>query len=225
MKRPIVISLLVIALALVCLGIGAVIFFTANRSFLTHNPFDVRDISSQLQENKTLKVDTEKPLTLKVASAAGDITVTGANVDNVQVKIVKTAYSSSQSQADKEVKSIKYSIEQTGNTITLKYELPKSMNLTNNVNRVDFDITVPKEVSVDIDGSLGVISVAGTTGNVDIKNDFGDVRLEDIEGALTVQTSSGEVEAISIVAEAENIDLRSDFGGVTLKKANGQNIT
>jgi len=224
MKRAIIITLLVTALLFVLAGIAAVVFFTANGGFPTNNPFDRRNISSQLEESKTLKVDTEKPLALKVASAAGDITITGANVNTVQVKIVKIAYDSSQARADEEVKGIKYTIEQTGNTITLKYELPKSMNFNNNVNTVNFDVTLPNEATLDVDGSLGVINVAGTKGNVDIKNDFGDVSIEDIEGALTVQTSSGEVEAISIVAGDENIDLRSDFGGITLKKANGKDI-
>jgi DUF4097 and DUF4098 domain-containing protein YvlB len=224
MKRPIVITLLVIALIFVGLGIGAVVFFTANGGFPTNNPFDRRNISSHLEESKTLKVDTEKPLTLKVANAAGNVTITGANVDRVQVKIVKTAYDSSQSRADQEVKGIKYTIEQTGNTITLKYELPKSMNFNNRVNIVDFDVTLPNDVAVDIDNSMGVVNVSGTKGTVDIKNDFGDVTVEDIEGALTVQTSGGEVDAISIVAGDENIDLHSDFGGVTLKKASGKDV-
>jgi len=224
MKRPVVITLLVIALAFVCLGIGAVIFFTANGGFPTNNPFDRRNISSQLEESKTLKVATDKPLTLKVATAAGSVTVTGADVEAVQVKVVKTAYDSSQARADEEVKGIKYTIEQTGNTVTLKYELPKSMNFSNNVNTVDFDVTVPSAVTVDVDGSLGEVNVSGTKGNVEIKNDFGDVTIENIEGALTVQTNSGEVTATSIVAGDENIDLRSDFGGVTLKKAEGKDI-
>src|SRR5215207_7501940 len=224
MKRPVVISLLVIALAFVCLGIGAVIFFAVNGGFPTNNPFDVRNISSVLEESKTVKVNADKPLTLKVATAAGSVTVTGANVETVQVKIVKTAYDSSQARADEEVKGIKYTIEQTGNTVTLKYELPKSMNFSNNVNTIDFDITVPTEVSVSVDGSMGEVNVAGTKGTVDINNDFGDVTIEDLEGALTVQTNSGEVEATSIVAGNENIDLRSDFGGVTLNKAGGQDI-
>ncbi|HEY9527252.1 MAG TPA: DUF4097 family beta strand repeat-containing protein [Anaerolineales bacterium] len=224
MKRPFVISLLVIAMAFVCLGIGAVIFFAVNGGFPTNNPFDVRNISSMLEESKTLKVNADKPLTLKVATAAGSVTVTGANVESVQVKIVKTAYDSSQARADEEVKGIKYTIEQTGNTVTLKYELPKSMNFSNNVNTVDFDVTVPNQATVDVDGSMGEVNVAGTTGNVDINNDFGDVTIEDIEGALTVQTNSGEVNATSIVADGETIDLRSDFGGVTLKKAEGKDI-
>ncbi|HJR79919.1 MAG TPA: DUF4097 family beta strand repeat-containing protein [Anaerolineales bacterium] len=225
MKRPIVISLLVIALAFVCLGIGAVLFFTANGGFPTNNPFDQRNISSALEESKTLQVDAEKPLTLNVASAAGSVTVTGANVDSVEIKVVKTAYDSSQSRADEEVKDIKYTIEQTGNAITITYELPKSMNFSNKVNTVDFDVTVPTEVTVDVDSSAGEVNIAGTKGNVDIKSNFGDVSIEDVEGAVSVQTSSGEVTATSVTARNENIDLHSDFGAVTLRNASADNVT
>jgi DUF4097 and DUF4098 domain-containing protein YvlB len=223
MKRPIVITLLVVALALVCVGIGAVFYFA--NGFPSNNPFDVRNISSQLEESKTLKVDASKPLTLKVTDDAGDVTITGADVDTVEVTVIKTAYDSTQARADEEVKGIKYTIEQTGSTITLKYELPKSMNFNNNVNTVEFIVTVPHETTVDVNTSFGEVSVASTKGTVDIKNSFGDVALENIEGALSVQTNSGEVNAISITAGDENIDLSSDFGGITLEKAGGRDIT
>jgi DUF4097 and DUF4098 domain-containing protein YvlB len=212
-------------MAFVCLGIGAVLFFTVNGSFAANNPFDRRNISSALEENKTLEIDTEEPLTLKVASAAGDVNITGANVDTVQVRVVKTAYDSSQARADEEVKGIKYTIEQKGTSITLKYELPKSMNFSNHVNTVDFEVTVPNEVTVDVDGSAGQVSVTGTTGNVDIRNDFGDMTLENIEGAVSVQTSSGEVTADSISAGTQDIALYSDFGAVSLRNASGRDIT
>lgn len=225
MKRPVVIALLGIALAFVCLGIGAVIFFTANGGFPTNNPFDVRNISSELEESKTLKVGTEKSLTLKVADDSGDVTITGADVDTVQVRVIKTAYDSTQSRADEEVKGMKYAIEQSGGTITLKYELPKSMNFSNHINTVDFVVTVPNEVTVDVNSNIGEVSVASTKGNIDIKNSFGAVTVEDIEGALSVHTNSGEVNATSIVAGVENINLSSDFGGVTLRKADGKDIT
>jgi len=223
MKRPIVITLLIVALALVCVGIGSVIYFA--NGFSTNNPFDRRNISSVLEESKTIKVDTAKPLTLKVLDDAGAVTVTGADVKTVEVKVVKTAYDSSQARADAEVKGIKYTVEQNGGTITLKYEIPKSMNFSNNINTVDFVVTVPTEVTVNVNSSTGEVSVAGTKGNVDIKNSFGDVTLENIEGALTVHTNSGKVNATSIVASAENIDLSSDFGDVTLKKAGAKDIT
>jgi len=225
MKRPLIIVLLAAALILVLAGIGAVIFFTANGGFPTNSPFDRRNISSELEETKTLKVDTEKPLTLTVANAAGEVTIIGADVDTVQVKVVKTAYDSSQARADEEVKGIKYSIKQSGSTITIEYELPKSMNFNNNINTVDFTVTVPNDITVDVTNNFGEVSVASTKGNVDVANDFGDVTVENLEGALSVQTNSGEVNATSIKAGSETINLSSDFGNVILKKAGGKDIT
>lgn len=223
MKKPIVITLLIVALALVCVGIGSVIYFA--NGFPTNNPFDRRNISSQVEESKTLKVDTEKPLTLKVNSAAGNVTVTGANVDTVQVKAVKTAYDSTQARADEEVKTVKYTVEQNGNSITLKYELPKSTNFSNNINTVDFIVTVPAETSVTVDTGFGKVNVSGVKGDADLENDFGDVTVENIEGALSVQTNSGAIEASSIKAGDKDISLKSDFGGITLEKASAANIT
>jgi DUF4097 and DUF4098 domain-containing protein YvlB len=225
MKRPIVISLLVVALAFVCLGIGAVAFFTFNGGFPTNNPFDVRNISSTLEESKTLKVDAEKPVSLRVTNAAGEVSVTGAEVETVQVRVVKTAYDSTQARADQEVESIKYTIEQTGNNITLKYELPKSMNFNNKINTVDFFVTVPTATTANIDGSFGDVGVIDITGNVDIANDFGAITVENIEGTLSVSTNSGEVRASSIKAGNGDIDLSSDFGSITLRNATGKDVT
>jgi hypothetical protein len=223
MKRPLIIALLIAALLFVCTGIGAVIFFTAN-GFATNNPFDVRNISSALEESKTLKVDVEKPVTLKVADDAGSVTVTGADVETVQVQIIKTAYDSSQARADEEVKNIRYNIDQAGNSITLKYELPKSMNFNNKVNTVDFIVMVPAETTVDVDTSFGEVNVSGTNGSVNVVNSFGNVTIENIAGGVSVETQSGQVEASSINAGSENIDLYSGFGKITLEKASGKDI-
>jgi DUF4097 and DUF4098 domain-containing protein YvlB len=225
MKRPIVITLLIVALALVCAGIGAVVFFAANGGFSINNPFDRRNIPSTLEENKTVKVDSKKPIALTIVDDSGAVTITGADVDTIQIKAVKTAYDSTQTRADAEVKTIKYAVEQNGNTITLKYELPKSMNFSNNVNRVDFVVTVPHDIVVDINTNNGKVDVANTKGDVTVKNSFGDITVENIEGALYVHTNSGDVNATSIVASAENIDLSSDFGTVILKKAGAKDIT
>ena len=225
MKRPIIISLLVVALAFVCLGIGAVIFFAANGGFPNNNPFDVRRISSALEESKKLNVDSEKPVSLKVTSASGDVTIIGAEVETVQVRVVKTAYDSTQERADQEVKTIKYTIEQSGNAVTLNYELPKSMNFSNKINTVDFIVTIPTETAVHIENSAGEVSVTDVTGETTIDNDFGAVTLENLEGALSVSTSSGEVSATSIQSGKDDIDLHSDFGAITLRNASANHVT
>lgn len=224
MKRLLIIAFLGIAMLLVLVGIAGVIFFAANGGFPTNNPFDRRNISSQVEETKSLKVDATKPLSLSVTDQSGDVTVTGGDVKTVQVRAVKTAYDSTQARADAEVKAIKYSIEQTGNRITLKYELPDSLNFNNKVNTVDFMITVPHETTVTTNTSMGKVSVTGTKGNVDIQNDFGDISVTTIEGALSVKTNSGDVSSESIEAGTEKISLASDFGSVTLKNANARDI-
>lgn len=225
MKRPLVIALLVIALVFVLVGIGAVLFFTLNDGFRGNSPFDVNNIPSVLEESKTLKVDAEEPVTLTVDSAAGDVVVTGGDVDTVEVKVVMTAYDSTQARADEEVKTIKYVIEQTGNTITLKYELPKSMNFNNNINTVDFIVTVPTETTVEIDNSSGIVDVSDVKGNVGIDGDFGDVTVENIEGALAIASSGGTIDVKSVNADESDIKVDADFGDITLEKVSGKDIS
>jgi uncharacterized beta-barrel protein YwiB (DUF1934 family) len=222
MKRPVVIILLIVALALVCAGIGSVIYFA--NGFSVNNPFDRRNVSSTLEESKSIKVDTKRPLTLKVIDDSGGVTITGGDVETVQVKATKTAYDFTQARADAEVKTMQYTVEQSNGTITIKYELPKSMNFSNNVNTIDFVVTVPHEVLVNINTNNGKVAVSDTKGNVTVKNSFGDITAENIEGALSLKTNSGDVTATSIVASEENIDLNSDFGTVTLQKAGGNSI-
>ena len=223
MKRPVIITLLIVALALVCVGIGSVIYFA--NGFALNNPFDVVQISSQLEESKTLKVDAEKPVNLKIEDDSGAVTVTGGDVDTVQVQVIKTAYDSTQARADAEVKTIKYTIQQTGNDITLKYALPQSVNISNRVNSVDFIVTVPNQTNVNIDTNSGEVSVAGIEGSVIAQNDFGEITIDNVEGKVSASTNSGAVTATSIKAVNENIDLNSDFGAITLEKANGKDIT
>jgi len=223
MKRPIIIGLLATALLLVCAGIGAVIFFTVSNGFPTNNPFDHNNISSSLEENKTLKVDSEKPITLKVDSMAGDVSVTGADVNSVEVKVIKTAYDSTQTRADEEVKGIKYTVEQNGNAITIKYELPKSSNFSNKINTVDFIITVPVETTVNVDTN-GEVSISGTKGDADLKSDFGDLTVENLHGGLKVDTTNGRISITGVDATGKNIKIESDFGDVTLEQIKCQDI-
>ena len=223
MKRPIIIALLVAALVFVLAGIGAVIFFAARGggNFFTGGtqPF------ATLEDSKTVKVDAGTPVTLKVIDDAGSVTIVGADVKTVEVKVVKTAHDRTQTGAEKEVQTIKYNIEQTGNTLTISYKLPKTTAFDVHVDTVDFTVTVPNETTVDVNNNLGHVSIASIKGNAVIASDFGEVKADDIEGALSVSTKSGDVNASSIKAGSEDIELHSDFGAITLKNAGGSNVT
>lgn len=227
MKRPVIITLLIVALALVCMGIGAVVFFGtgANSLFSANSPFDRRNISAQVEEGKTLKVDPAQAVSLKVDDAAGSVTVTGADVDSVQVKVIKTAYDSSEARAQAELKTIQYAITQTGNTVSLNYELAKSTNFTNNINTVDFIVTVPSETTVDIDTSTGEVSVTGVKGQVAIKNRFGDISVAQVNGALAAETNSGGIEVSSVTAGSGDVKLLSGFGTISMRQVSGAGVS
>ena len=231
MKKPVVITLLIVALVFVCAGIGAVAFFSIRGNGGDFFTGRVQSSATE-EESKTLKVDAKSPVTLNVNDDAGSVTVIGADVDSVQVKAVKTAHATTQARADEEVKAIKYSIEQTGNTVTLTYQVPHATtNLPNvnvfdlNVDTIDFIITVPNETVVDIESSFGDVKVSDIKGDVTIANNFGEVTVGNIEGSLSVDNDNGAVQAGGIEAGVGDINIHTGFGKVTLGKANSANIT
>lgn len=219
MKRPLVIALLVVALLFVLAGIGAVLFFTFDRGG-TGFIFDRSLVSATVEESKTLNV--EGPVTLIVQNDAGDITITGGESEKVEIKIVKTGYAITQARAEEDLKNIRYQIELDGNVVTLIYDLSRIS--TRDVDTVEFIVTVPNEVTVDVNAGMGEVNVSGTNGKVTIFNDFGDVIVENVQGAINVETKGGRVDASLINAGDGSIDLSSGFGKVSLEQATGKDI-
>lgn len=220
MKRPVVIGLLVVALLFVLAGIGAVVFFTLRGADFA--VFNVPLVSATAEENKTLKVDTEKPVTLSVNDDAGDVSIVGGDVEAVEVQILKTGYGSNDARAEEALKNIKYDIKQNGNTITITYKL--SGRQTREVNTIDLIITVPTETLVEVDNGFGVVDISDLKGNVDISGDFGDVTVKNIDGALSVENSSGEIRVSNVDAGSENVRIEADFGKITLEKVNAKDV-
>ena len=219
MKRSLVIALLVVALLFVLAGIGAVFFFTFDRGGKDF-VFDRSLVSATAEESKTLNV--EGPITLKVQDDAGDVSIVGGEGETVEIKIVKMGYALTQAGAEEDLKSIRYQIEQDGNVVTLTYDLNRIR--TRDVDTVDFIVTVPNEVTVDVNAGMGEVNVSGTNGKVTIFNGFGDVIIENVQGAVNVETKGGQVDASLINAGDGNIDLYSGFGKVSLEQATGKDI-
>ena len=224
MKRPIIITLLVLALLLVMAGIGAVVFFAVRGSGFAF--IDMPNYSATAEESKTLKVDIKEPVVLTVEDDAGDVTVIGGDVKAVEVKIVKTGNAPTQSRAEEDLKNIKYEIKQEGNQISLLYKLDGIQNIqTTHIDNVDFIVTVPTEATVNVDNGFGTAEVTDIQGDVEISNDFGNITAQNIEGAFSVDTSSGEIEVINVDAGDQNVKIDADFGDIKLEKINGKDIT
>lgn len=220
MKRPVVIGILVVALLFVLAGIGAVVFFAVRGADFA--VFNVPLVSAAAEESKTLKVDAKESVILSVDDDAGDVSIVGADVEAVEVKIVKTGYGSNDARAEEALKGIKYELKQNGNKITFTYKLDGRQ--TREVNTVDLIVTVPTETVVDIENGFGTVDVSDVKGTVDISSDFGDVTVQNIEGALTLDNSSGEITISNVDAGSQDVQITADFGKITLEKVNGKDI-
>ena len=220
MKRPIVIVLLTIALVFVLAGIGAVLFFATNLIPTSVSFENGPRVTASAEETKTLEVDG--PVSLKVVDDAGDVTVTGADVEEVSISITKTGYGRNQAQADQVLNTIEYKIEQRDNSITLTFDYPKS---NTNINQnVDFVVTVPFETSVNVDAAFGGLNVSDIQGDVELDNEFGDITVEKVDGALKVNTNSGNLDLTSIKAGSNDVEIYSGFGAASLDQVSGANI-
>jgi hypothetical protein len=220
MKKTIVITLLVLALLFVLAGIGTVVFFTVRNvgSFVLEQSY----VSVTAEESKSLKVE-EGTVRLVVNDGAGNITVIGSDGDTVEVEVIKTGSAPTQARAEKDLEDIQYNISQDGNTITISYEPDKIK--TKHVDSVDFTIRVPVETSVDVETSLGEVSVSGIYGDTIITNDFGAISAENITGALSANSKSGRLAVHSVKAGGQDIDIHSGFGQVTADQLSGKNIS
>jgi len=220
MKRPLVIILLVLALLFVLAGIGTVVVFTINNAgdFLTERS----RVTVTAEESETLEIE-DGPVSLIVNDEAGDVTVTGGEGDTIEIQVVKTGNASTLARAELDLENIEYSIDQDGNQITISYKIDR-IN-TNNIDTVDFVISVPSETSVEIDTGFGAISVANINGDAILVNEFGDVTVENIEGGLSVKSKSGIMKINSVEAGNRDIEIDSGFGQVTVEQMSGRHIT
>lgn len=221
MKRPIVIVLLTLALVFVLAGIGAVLFFASRNISISGIDFDGPRVSVSAEESETLEVDG--PVSLKVVDDAGDVSITGADVEEVSISITKTGVGRNQAQAEEVLNSIDYEIEQNGNSITLTFDYPKANTTINQ--QVDFVVTVPFETTVDVKAAFGELSVSDIQGDVVLKNEFGDITAARVDGTLEVDTKSGNIELKTIKAGSKDVDIYSGFGSTSLEQVSGANIT
>ncbi len=216
MKRPVLITLLIVALALVCVGIGTVVFFAFNRGLPTNLPF-----FTQVRISATATESKDYPSTgvtsLDVQNDAGQVHITGGKVSQITVEAEKTAWGINEAEADKALEKLKYTVKQQGDVLVIKYDVNESQ-IVNKPDTINFVITVPTDMVVSVKDQFGEIELTGTVGDAKLESSFGDVSVENLKGALNVTTQSGRVTAKSIDAGTKEVSLESGFGTLSLEK-------
>ncbi len=220
-SRPILIIILSISLLLVCALCALTGYSTY--SWLNRQPggfrlWNVNPISAQVQESRDFEV--AGAATLEIYSDAGDITVTAAEVDQIEVEMTRTAWGASEEDAQVAAKALPVTITQDGDQLTIRFEQPENITLLGNsggLESVDFTIRVPVETSVKLETHFGEISLTGTTGRAELTGSFGNLSAFGVTGALEMRSSQADLDVTSVNAGTAAVTLETSFGDINVQ--------
>lgn len=115
-------------------------------------------------------------------------------------------------------------IEHHGSTIEIDVETERGMGFTGSV---DFHLTVPAGMDLEIEGMAVEVDVQGVGGEVDISTIHGsitvvggrgNITLESVNGSITVEGAEGDIEVTGV---AGNIDLSDCSGDIMVEAVGG----
>lgn len=161
--------------------------------------------------------------TLSLESDIGSIEVRGADIDSVEIEILREVKTSNEKKAGEILKDYDIQFDHTGNDVSIeaKYKKKGLRGFWNNIGRylrVKFIMTVPSEYNVDLNTKGGSISVEDLQGEVLSQTSGGSLNFDNIEGSISGNTSGGSI-TISEVAEKSNI--HTSGGSIHIRLAEG----
>jgi DUF4097 and DUF4098 domain-containing protein YvlB len=150
---------------------------------------------------------------LYVETSLGSITITGGDVTECSVIAEICGRAPTEEEAQLLAEQVTIEIETAGNTLTVKADKPPSRN--NRSVSINYDITVPKQTSIECASSYGAIEIVNIKGQAKGKTSSGSIEAKNIEGSTNLDTSYGSVNCKNITAD--NITVKSSSGSINLQ--------
>jgi hypothetical protein len=119
---------------------------------------------------------------LKVNNKFGDIAINKWDKNTVSIKVTVKVEDTNQKKANEVLSKIKINLSETGNVISAETVIDGEFN--NTKFRIDYDISAPKNIKVDINNKFGhlYIEELATNGNI-IEVKYGSLKLIKISGS------------------------------------------
>jgi len=137
---------------------------------------------------------------LVIKNIAGDIRLSSWDRPEVLVKAVKKVRADNDEQAREYSEMFETKIERLEGKIEITTEKTSGITgirlwATAKVPSVDYDISLPAEIDLDIDATSGSVHVTGNRGKEKIKTIDGDIELRNIAGSVSAKTVDGNIYA------------------------------
>ena len=161
--------------------------------------------------------------TLLLESDIGSISVQGADIDSVEIEILREVKTNNEKKADKILKDYDIQFNHSGNDVSIdaKYKKKGIKGFWNNIGkhlRVKYIVTVPSEYNVELHTKGGSITVEDIRGEILSKTSGGSLSFENIKGNISGNTSGGSIR----IRQAEGpVEAHTSGGSITVEEVIG----
>ncbi|MGH3977038.1 MAG: DUF4097 family beta strand repeat-containing protein [Pseudonocardiaceae bacterium] len=153
---------------------------------------------------------TEPVTSLKVDNPVGNTKIEGTDATTVSV-VEQLSYASNPPQTSHAI---------TGGQLNLSYTCPSGVdNVTINVNvcSVTYVVKVPRQISVQIHGQAGGITLTGLAGQLAVTSATGSIDASELtSAAVTARTTAGAI-ALDFTTPPSTVDAQAQVGSVTVQ--------
>ena len=155
-----------------------------------------------------------------VTTALGGIVAHVGDGNDLRVSVTETAEAANEDAAADLIKSLKIVIEQTRDGYDVH---PANQEENEGQVTVDFDVTLPKSVSLSANSRRGDVSISGLAGAVIVTTKTGDVEVHDIGSDVTAQLTKGDARIdnitgnVRIMGRGNEIEMNDVAGDATVQ--------
>ncbi|MBI4553355.1 MAG: DUF4097 family beta strand repeat protein [Candidatus Latescibacteria bacterium] len=132
---------------------------------------------------------------LTLENENGGVTVRSWDRNEVKIWAKKKAYAHDEEEAAELLKEVEIRVDQTADRIDILTDRPRRSSFGNRGVNVTYEITVPKEISLELDTVNGGVEVEEITGTVQANTTNGGVEVRRVRGAVQARTTNGGIEA------------------------------
>jgi hypothetical protein len=160
---------------------------------------------------------------VKASTAGGNITVEGADVNSVKVRVYIRASDYNTKLSDSEIrerleKDYTLKLDADGDVLVLQAKNRNNVNWKKGLS-ISFAVSVPRATANDLTTSGGNIVLNGVEGAQDFTTSGGNLVVQKVKGKINGRTSGGNITAEGL---SEDIDLVTSGGNVNAENCKGK---
>ncbi|MCC8199643.1 MAG: hypothetical protein LIP06_14045 [Tannerellaceae bacterium] len=170
---------------------------------------------------------------LKVENRFGNITISHWNKQEVGIQVIIETQAANDQRAQQELDQIEIQTYKSGNIISAITQLKNSRSNHNSKITIDYFITLPASVSIDLDQQYGNINLPQKNeGKALLKVQYGNIKAGSFSKPLTVKAQYSNVDLENVnrldmkvnycgdvsIGNGEVMDIKSNYSNITLQQ-------